>query len=278
MDSVGGGRRHSVGPRCVIVLLADGPHPNIARSQMSFERSVPPPPAEPAPPTATTAGPTTALSEGTTAAMRLQILSTEHWSLLATRSLAWSEVFNRAGMFLSALSGAIVALALVAQASHFGEGFKLFALVILPVVLFVGVTTYIRLGAANWYDANCIIGMNRIRAAYLQMAPDLEPYFVTSAHDDRQGVGITMGLQPAASQTLHLFAATPIVVATLNSVIAAAIAAVIALHLKVDTSGALALAVVTFLVSMALHLTYGRRNIARGQATLRPMFPTPPGP
>jgi len=43
-------------------------------------------------------------------AMRLQILSTEHWSLLASRSLAWNESFSRAGMFLSTLSGAIVAL------------------------------------------------------------------------------------------------------------------------------------------------------------------------
>ncbi len=244
---------------------------------MSFERSVPPP-AEPAPPPTGTAGPPAAGSDGITPAIRLQILSTEHWGLLATRSLAWNESFSRAGMFLSALSGAIVALALVAQASHFGEGFKLFALVILPVVLFVGVTTYIRLGAANWYDATCIIGMNRIRAAYLEMAPDLERYLVMSAHDDRQGVGITMGLQPGASQTLHLFAATPIVVATLNSVILAALVAVIALHLKVETPGALAIAIAGFAVSMALHLLYGSRNIARGQAMLRPMFPTPPKP
>ena len=244
---------------------------------MSFERSVPPPAAEPAAPPSGPAGHSGLPSHETTTAMRLQILSTEHWSLLATRSLAWNEVFSRAGMFLSALSGSIVALALVAQASHFGEGFKLFAFVILPVVLFVGVTTYIRLGAANWYDATCIIGMNRIRAAYLEMAPDLERYFVMSAHDDRQGVGVTMGLQPGMSQTLHLFAATPIVVATLNSVVAAALTAVIALHLKLDPLGAVLLAVVIFAVSMALHLTYGRRNIARGQSMLRPLFPTPPG-
>jgi len=59
---------------------------------------------------------------GVTPAMRLQILSTEHWSLLASRSLAWNESFSRADMFLSTLSGAIVALALVAQATEFGEG------------------------------------------------------------------------------------------------------------------------------------------------------------
>jgi hypothetical protein len=57
-------------------------------------------------------------------AVRLQILSTEHWSLLGSRSLAWNESFSRAGMFLSTVTGAIVALALVAQASEFGQGFR----------------------------------------------------------------------------------------------------------------------------------------------------------
>ena len=49
-------------------------------------------------------------------ALRVQMLATEHWSLLATRSLSWNEAFSRASMFLSLLSGAVVALALVAQA------------------------------------------------------------------------------------------------------------------------------------------------------------------
>src|SRR2546430_11689836 len=68
---------------------------------------------------------------GASPAMRLQILSTEHWSLLESRALAWNESFSRAGMFLTTLTGAIVAMALVAQASAFGDAFTLFALVIL---------------------------------------------------------------------------------------------------------------------------------------------------
>src|SRR5437870_8755880 len=68
----------------------------------------------------------------TSPAMRLQILSTEHWSLLASRSLAWNESFSRAGMYLTTLSGAIVALGLVGGATGFGQSFTLFALVILP--------------------------------------------------------------------------------------------------------------------------------------------------
>src|SRR5436309_14957040 len=104
-------------------------------------------------------------AQGTSPAMRLQILSTEHWSLLASRSLAWNESFSRAGMYLTTLSGAIVALGLVGGATGFGQSFTLFALVILPVVLFIGLATWIRLGASNYHEALCVVGMNRIRAA-----------------------------------------------------------------------------------------------------------------
>src|SRR5438876_11238991 len=148
--------------------------------------------------------PTVASAQGTSPSLRLQILSTEHWSLLASRSLAWNESFSRAGMFLTTLTGAIVALALVAQASAFGDGFTLFALVILPVVLFIGVATYIRLGTSNYHEGLCVIGMNRIRAAYLELAPDLERYFVMSAHDDFPGIGVTMGVQPGGGRGFWL--------------------------------------------------------------------------
>jgi hypothetical protein len=82
-------------------------------------------------------------------ALRLQILTTEHWSLLSTRALSWNEAFSRATMFLSVLAGAVVALALVAQATAFGEGFLTFALLVLPVVLFVGVATFVRLSPST---------------------------------------------------------------------------------------------------------------------------------
>jgi len=65
---------------------------------------------------------------GVTDAVRAQILATEHWSLLATRSMTWNEMFSRAAMFLTVLSAAVVALALVAQATGFGPGFRSFAL------------------------------------------------------------------------------------------------------------------------------------------------------
>jgi hypothetical protein len=205
----------------------------------------------------------------------MQILSTEHWGLLATRSLAWNESFSRAGMFLSTLSGAIVALALVAQATSFGTGFVLFALVILPVVLFVGVATFLRLGASNSYDALCVIGMNRIRGAYLELAPDLERYFVMSANDDARGIGVTMGATGSRTVPLaHMIAATPMLVIVLDSVIAAAIAAIVMLQIQSGSAIALGVAAVVFLASFALHSFYARSLVISGQAALQPLFPT----
>lgn len=241
---------------------------------MSFERSAGAIGAEPAP----GPRPGEALhSEAASPAMRLQILSTEHWSLLASRSLAWNESFSRAGMFLTTLSGALVALALVAQAAAFGDGFTLFALVILPIVLFIGVATYIRLGASNYHEAQCIIGMNRIRAAYLELAPDLERYFVMSAHDDLPGLKVTMAVPPGGGAVYwiaQIVASTPTVIMVLNSVLAGAILAIAAVRMGSAPLTALLLSALGFVVAATAQSAYSQRSFAKSQAGYRPLFPT----
>ena len=215
-------------------------------------------------------------SEPTPVQIRLQILSTEHWSLLASRSLAWNEMFSRGGMYLSTLSGSMVALGLIGGVDGFGDPFFAFALVLLPLVLFVGIGTWIRMGASNYHDAMTIFGMNRIRGAYLEIAPELEPYFVMGVHDDPKGIGITMGLPPGTPTIAHLVASTPFLIVVLNAVVAGAIAALGLLRFA-DTDaiptliGALVVAVVVLLAQM----NYARRRIQQGQSAVRPMFPTP---
>jgi hypothetical protein len=214
-------------------------------------------------------------ADGVSPSMRLQILSTEHWSLLATRSLAWNETFSRAAMFLSTLSGAMVAIALVAQASSSSSGFVLFALAILPIVLFIGVATFVRLGASNYLDAVCVVGMNRIRAGYLEMAPELERFFVSSANDDQRGVAITMGVPPGMRSGLHVIAATPAVISTLDAVIAGVIAALVGVQLGGPTVVSLLAGLVAFGAAFVLQQRYARRYIARVRSSVRPMFPSP---
>lgn len=216
--------------------------------------------------------PTISDRSGVTDAVRVQILATEHWSLLATRSMTWNEVFSRASMFITVLSAAVVALALVAQATAFGPGFRVFALLLLPIVLLVGVATVIRLGDANSDDFGLVIGMNRLRHAYLELAPELEPYFSTAHHDDEASVMLSYGLNQRLRLSRFL-AGTPNLVAAINIVVAGVLAALIA-----DTLGApdvvdVVVGVVAALAAAAGFGLLAFRTIASGRRAHHPRFP-----
>src|SRR3984893_18757035 len=133
------------------------------------------------------------------AAAKLQILATEHWSLLATRTLTYNESLSRVTIFLAILSGAVIALALVAQADHFGATFITIAIPVLLVVLFAGIATIGRLTALNRDDFRWVIGMNRVRHAYLEVHPELEPHFVASPYDDSPGALRTLRIDDATA-------------------------------------------------------------------------------
>jgi len=124
-------------------------------------------------------------------ASKLQILATEHWSVLATRAITYNESLSRVTIFLAILSGAVIALALVAQADQFGPAFISIAIPILAVVLFTGIATISRLTALNRDDYRWVIAMNRLRNAYLELHPELEPHFTTSPYDDLPGALLT---------------------------------------------------------------------------------------
>jgi hypothetical protein len=203
----------------------------------------------------------------------LQILTAEHWSLLSSRSLGYTESMNRVSMFIAALSGAVVALALVAQATDFGTGFHAFALVLLPVVWFLGLVTIIRLGQVNREDAVWVQGMNRIRHAYFEIAPELEPYFVTSSHDDHRGV-LRSALAAQEIPWFQGFVAVPGVVAVLDSVVAGAIVGIAALACGVGTALTLGLGGVGFVLCLAGFAMVARRSIAASRRMIVVLFPS----
>ena len=210
-------------------------------------------------------------------ALLMQILSAEQSSLTASRSLGWNEAFARASMYLSALAGATVALALVGQQSGFGSNFVLFALLILPVVILVGESTVIRLGFVNMSDATYAIGLNRIRGAYLEIAPELRRLLVTSGHDDPQGIGVTMGVHRSDIPALHIIASTPFLIGTINAVVLAVFVSTVALQLHAERSVAVVVGIVAAVLSVVVHGAVARRQIATATANMRPIFPSSPG-
>jgi hypothetical protein len=163
---------------------------------------------------------------GSASPVRAQVLAVEHWSLLATRNAIWQEIFSRTGTFLTILSATIVALSLVVQAAGFAERFRVIALLVLPVVLLIGLTTYMRLVEADIEDAWLVIGMNRLRHAYVELVPDLDRFLVTGHHDDEASMLQTYSFRRRIGVG-HLLAGSPVVIGIVNAVIGGVIAAIV---------------------------------------------------
>ncbi len=209
---------------------------------------------------------------GITDAVRVQILSAEHYSLLATRTITWNEMFTRATMFITVVSAAVVALALVAQATGFGQGFRLFALLVLPVVFLVGLVTFIRLGEANTDDIRMVIGMNRLRHAYLELAPELKPYFITAHNDDFASILLSYG-QGLRPSLLRFLGGTPALVGVINSVVFGVIAALIGEALRAPVSANVIIGVAAALAAAFAQGVMVYRAAKSGRSGYRPLFP-----
>ncbi|HSF97546.1 MAG TPA: hypothetical protein VLA55_02535 [Ornithinibacter sp.] len=150
-------------------------------------------------------------------AVRAQILATEHWGLLAVRSQTWSEVIGRITSQLMFTSASLLFLALAGQAMSYSPTFRLLAILLGLTIFVTGTLTSFRVRNASQEDYLFLKGMNRLRAAYLDIDPTLEPYFITGVTDDEIGIrqSYTMGPVHNASQVVSSAAMFIVVVNTL---------------------------------------------------------------
>jgi hypothetical protein len=188
----------------------------------------------------------------------VDILTTEHWSLLSTRSLGYQEMFGRTTIFVGILSGFVVALAFLAQATHFSRETLLIALLLMAVALFIGITTFVRSVAINVDDARHVAGMSLLRQAYVDIVPGLEPYFVGIQHLDA-GKPLAHGSPQRLANLAMSLTTTSSVVAALNSVLAGALASDVSVLLHLGAVVALGLGVGVSVAAAILHVTYAAR-------------------
>src|SRR5256886_10502280 len=113
------------------------------------------------------------------------IMTTEHYNLQTGRAMTISEANGRSSLFVGAVSSGLIALTFVGQISHLGTAFFVFSLVVIPTLVFMGLITFVRVLQSGSADITLARGVNRIRHLYLEHAPQLRPYFMLSAHDDR---------------------------------------------------------------------------------------------
>ena len=204
------------------------------------------------------------------------MLATEHWSLLAARSLIWNEAMSRATVFLTVLSASIIALALLADATGFGPHTTTLALALLPVVLLLGIATYVRLVQINTEEFQLVLAMNRLRRAYLTLEPGLERYLTAGHHDDERGVLATyMADRPARrSPWVQFLINTPSVVATVDAALATAVVVLALRAADAPTAAAIAGGVAAFLLVWGMLFGLQRRTLSPFRQQT-PRFPTP---
>ena len=97
-------------------------------------------------------------------------------------------MLSRITTLLMLVSASIVSLALIGQFTRFDQRFITFALVLLGMLALTGTLTQMRAGNVSIEDLAHVIGMNGLRAAYVELDPGIERYLVTSAHDDANGL------------------------------------------------------------------------------------------
>src|SRR6266516_1031599 len=203
------------------------------------------------------------------------IMTTEHYNVPMALSMSTTETNGRSSLFVGAVSSGLIALAFVGQVSHLGTAFFVFSLVVLAALLVLGLITFERVLEASNTQFMYARGIIRIRHLYLESAPQMQPYFILSSHDDIEGTLADMGVMN--SSRWQVFFSIAGMVAIITSVLAGSfvglLLAAFSLPLVVTTGAG----VVTFLVSVGLHQRYQWRQWLQLGRGLPALFPSQPG-
>lgn len=199
-----------------------------------------------------------------------QFLTTEHFALQTAKTTTTTEINGRMQSYLSLLSAVILALAFIAQLTEMSSTFYGFALVLLPLVYFLGVATMERVDQI-WNEWMLYqMGMNRIRHFYLEVAPELERYFVLPTADDRTSTLAPTGVERSRWNWMTGISG---MIAAVNSLVAGVLAGLTAYQAGAPAALAWPAGVVGFAASLALLRTMELRSRRRHQASFKSEFP-----
>src|SRR6266487_4332138 len=199
------------------------------------------------------------------------VITTEHYNLQMGRSMTVSDANGRSTLFISTVSGALIAIAFAGQTSHMGTAFFVFSLVLLPSLFLMGLITFERVLQSGIEDLIYARGITRIRHLYLEYAPQLRPYFILSVNDEGRQPVLNVGTHPSWWQ---VFLTTAGMIAVINSVLVGAfvgllLSTLFTFSLLVCTSAG----VVIFVLSLSVHQHYQWGQWRRMEQNLAAFFP-----
>jgi xanthosine utilization system XapX-like protein len=144
--------------------------------------------------------------------------TTEHFNLQTERAATIGEANGRASIFLGSVSAGLVALGFAAQGGNSVATMRAFALILFPVLVFLGLSTFERVIQVSIEDLALGIRINRIRRFYLEAAPGLRGWLASAPTADTFEAAVrSLGLKPRPGQVLLTVAGT---ISIVNSALA----------------------------------------------------------
>jgi hypothetical protein len=209
--------------------------------------------------------------------VRAQLLATEHWGLLASRSTTQSEVLTRISMFLTFTSASLVSMALVGQATGFSDAFVLLAVIVLFIDAVIGLLTQLRVINVAYEDLMYVTAMNRLRAAYVDLDPGVAPYLMAAHHDDEAGSRQTYYFFANRGSFSQVAGSSMIFITMANAALLAILAGLLATLAGAGTAGATATGAICGAGFLAVSVMRGGRRYRHLWRHYTPLSPTPPG-
>jgi hypothetical protein len=118
----------------------------------------------------------------------------------------------------------------------------------------------------NTEEIEVMLAMNRLRHAYLEIAPGLEPYFTTGHHDDAPGLAASFLLPPNPGRLGswgYFLVNTPTVIATVDAALAAAVVVLAVRQAGAPATIAVVMAAAAFLLVWAALVSWERHTWTR---------------
>ncbi|WP_022887924.1 hypothetical protein [Agromyces italicus] len=203
-------------------------------------------------------GDTASLSDAQKA-LRTQMLATEHWSLLASRSTTQSEVLTRIAIFLTLVSAGLVSLGVLGNATGFRGWFGVAAIGVLALLVLLGVITQLRAFNTAAEDLVYVLAMNRLRRAYLDLDPGIARYFLTGTTDDETGAKIT-NFPFATRDRSQVFASSMMVMLVVNTALVGMFVGAVVFALSASLGWAIAAGTVIAIAQFVVWMVRGYRS------------------
>jgi len=131
---------------------------------------------------------TNGAGDGEPRSVAVMFMTTEHSTLQSARAAAIAESTSRVTIFIGSVTGGMIALGLIATATHLNTSFYVLGVILLSTLSVIGFTTFDWVLQSAIEDHRYAERIEQLRACYLEAAPELSRYLASVTSSRRLAV------------------------------------------------------------------------------------------